>query len=53
MVGDRDTTVSVPEAYEVYRALPQGELEVLPATRHELERVEVGRLMGALMGFFG
>jgi len=52
MVGDRDRTVGVPEAYEVYRALPQGELEVLPGTRHELERVEVGRLAGALVGFF-
>ncbi len=28
-------------------------LEVLPGTRHELERVEVGRLAGALVGFFG
>jgi pimeloyl-ACP methyl ester carboxylesterase len=52
MVGDRDTTVGVPEAYEVYRALPQGELEVLPATRHELERVEVGRLVGSLVAYF-
>ena len=52
MVGDRDSTVGVPEAHEVYRALPQGELEVLPATRHEMERVEVKRLAGSLVGFF-
>src|SRR4029078_4278421 len=53
MVDDRDNTVAVPEAYEVYRSLPQGELEVLPGTRHELERVEVGRLVAALTDFFG
>jgi len=53
MVGDRDSTVGVPEAHEVYRALPQGELEVMPGTRHELERVEMGSLMASLTDFFG
>ncbi len=52
MVGDRDSTVGVPEAYEVYRALPKGELEVLPETRHELERVDMAGLAVAMMGFF-
>jgi pimeloyl-ACP methyl ester carboxylesterase len=52
MLGDRDRTVGVPEAYEVYRALPQGQLEVLPATPHELERVSPDRLAYSLVGFF-
>ncbi|MGA7733750.1 MAG: alpha/beta fold hydrolase [Chloroflexia bacterium] len=52
MVGDRDRTVGVPEAYDVYRALPQGQLEVLPATPHELERVSPERLASSLVSFF-
>jgi pimeloyl-ACP methyl ester carboxylesterase len=52
MLGDRDRTVGVPEAYEVYRALPQGQLEVLPATPHELERVLPERLAYSLTTFF-
>lgn len=52
IVGDRDSTVGVLEAHEVYRAIPQGELEVLPGTRHELERVDLGRLAASLRGFF-
>ena len=49
MVGDRDTTVSIEEATSIYRALPQGELEVLPATRHEFERVPVERIARSLL----
>jgi pimeloyl-ACP methyl ester carboxylesterase len=52
MVGDCDRTVGVPEAHEVYRALPQGQLEVLPATPHELERVPPDRLSYSMMGYF-
>lgn len=51
MVGDRDRTVGVPETYEVYRALPQGQLAVLPATPHELERVQPELLVHALATF--
>lgn len=39
MVGDRDSMVSIEETIEFYRALPNGELAVLPATPHPLERV--------------
>jgi pimeloyl-ACP methyl ester carboxylesterase len=52
IVGDRDITVSVTEAAEVYRSLPQGELEVLPATRHEFERLSPERLARSLVEFF-
>jgi len=52
IVGDRDNTVGIAEAAEIYRLLPQGELEVLPATRHELERVSPERLARSLLEFF-
>ena len=53
MVGDRDTTVTVDECVEAMRALPAGELEVLPATPHPLEKVAVARLVWSLAEFFG
>jgi pimeloyl-ACP methyl ester carboxylesterase len=51
MVGDRDSTVSIEEAASIYRALPNGEIEVLPATRHELERAPLERLARSLSEF--
>src|SRR5574341_22850 len=51
-IGDRDITVSVEEADRVYRALPQGELEVLPDTPHPLDRVAPARLAESIMGYF-
>lgn len=53
IVGDRDRTVGVPEAHEVFRALPQGQMEVFPATPHELERVPPDQLARTLVTFFG
>lgn len=52
MLGDRDRTVGVQEAYEVYRALPQGQLQVLPATPHEFERIDSEQLAQILLTFF-
>ncbi|MEO8286594.1 MAG: alpha/beta hydrolase [Chloroflexota bacterium] len=52
MVGDRDSTVSVEEAAQVYRALPLGQLEVLPGTLHQFERVPVERLAASIVQFF-
>ena len=52
MVGDRDYTASVPESMELARALPKGELEVLPATPHPFERVPLQRLASSLHEFF-
>ena len=51
MVGDRDVTVTVEETAGAYRALPNGELLVLPRTPHPLEQVDAGRLEGALADF--
>jgi pimeloyl-ACP methyl ester carboxylesterase len=52
MVGDRDHTASVPESVELARALPKGELEVLPATPHPFERLPLQRLATSLHEFF-
>ncbi|HYP21801.1 MAG TPA: alpha/beta fold hydrolase [Chloroflexia bacterium] len=52
MLGDRDTTVTLSETAEMYRALPRGELEVLPATPHQFERVPMPRLAYTLAQFF-
>jgi pimeloyl-ACP methyl ester carboxylesterase len=51
-LGDRDTTVTLVESVEIYRALPRGELEVHPATPHEFERVSPARLAASLTEFF-
>lgn len=53
IIGDRDSTVSLTESVEIYRALPNGEMEVLPATPHQLEKVSLGRLAFSLAEFFG
>jgi pimeloyl-ACP methyl ester carboxylesterase len=52
VLGDRDTTVTLSETAEMYRALPRGELEVLPATPHQFERVPFTRLAYTLAQFF-
>jgi pimeloyl-ACP methyl ester carboxylesterase len=52
MLGDRDTTVTLSETAEIYRALPHGELEVLPASPHQFERVPMARLAYTLTQFF-
>ncbi|MFL5575118.1 MAG: alpha/beta fold hydrolase [Gemmatimonadaceae bacterium] len=51
MVGDRDATVSVEESAAVARALPKGELAVLPGTPHPLEQIGVERLARELTDF--
>jgi pimeloyl-ACP methyl ester carboxylesterase len=53
MLGDRDSTVTLDETAAIYHALAKGELEVLPATRHEIERVSPERLAYTLREFFG
>ena len=53
IVGDRDSTVGIAECAEMYRGLQRGELEVLPGTRHELDRVSPERLAYSLTEFFG
>jgi pimeloyl-ACP methyl ester carboxylesterase len=44
LVGDRDATLPVAECVDAVRALPRGELGVLPGTPHPLEQVDAGRL---------
>lgn len=51
-VGDRDAMVTLDETVEVYRRLPKGELLVLPATPHPIERVSASRLASELAEFF-
>ena len=41
VVGDRDVFCPVEEGAALYRALPDGELAVLPATGHELNDLVV------------
>ncbi|HEX9988931.1 MAG TPA: alpha/beta fold hydrolase [Chloroflexia bacterium] len=53
MIGDRDSTVSLTESVEIYHALPNGEMEVLPSTPHQFEKVPLGRLAFSLAEFFG
>jgi pimeloyl-ACP methyl ester carboxylesterase len=51
-VGDRDSMVTIGESWEAYRALPLGELEVLPATPHPLEKIPPARLARYVTEFF-
>lgn len=43
-VGDRDATVTLEECAAAMRALPRGELAVLPATGHPLEHADAARV---------
>jgi pimeloyl-ACP methyl ester carboxylesterase len=52
IVGDRDTSAGVVPSYEIYKALPNGQLEVLPNTPHPIERVPIDELAASLENFF-
>lgn len=41
MLGDRDNMVSFQETIEVYKALPEAQLTILPDTAHPLEKADV------------
>jgi pimeloyl-ACP methyl ester carboxylesterase len=43
-VGDRDATVTLDECVAAVRALPHGELAVLPGTGHPLEHADASRV---------
>jgi len=51
MLGDRDTMVTLTETVEVYRALPQAQLAVLPNTPHPLEKAEPALVAAVLQRF--
>jgi pimeloyl-ACP methyl ester carboxylesterase len=53
LVGDRDATVTIEETAAAYRALPVGQLGVLPGVPHPLERVPLPVLAAHIIGFFG
>ena len=52
MVGDRDGTVSVEESLTAAKALPQGQLEVLPLTPHPFEKAPFARIASSLTEFW-
>ena len=51
MLGDRDTMVTLTETVEVYRALPQAQLAVLPNTPHPLEKADPALVAALLQRF--
>jgi len=51
-VGDRDNMVSIEESVKVYQSLPQGELQIFPATPHPLEKAPLSCLVHSLIDFF-
>lgn len=50
-VGDRDELVLLPEAFRLSRALPKGQLLVLPNTRHPLQTVHLVPLLPMMQTF--
>lgn len=50
-VGDRDELVSLPEALHLSRKIPQGQLLVLPNTRHPLKGVAQVPLLPLMQDF--
>lgn len=50
-VGDRDELVLLPEAFRLSRALPNGQLLVLPNTRHPLQTVGLVPLLPMMQVF--
>jgi pimeloyl-ACP methyl ester carboxylesterase len=51
-IGDRDRMVSIEESLWAYRALPNGELEVMPSTPHPIEQVSTRQLAHSIETFF-
>lgn len=51
MLGDRDQMVSLQETLDVYKALPQAQLAVLPNTPHPIEKADAD-LVSALVQRF-
>ena len=52
-IGDRDNMVSLEETIAAYRALPQGQLFVMPGTGHPIERIDATRICAELIAFLG
>lgn len=52
-VGDRDETAQFKPTFEIYTRLKHGELNVLPATPHSIEKTNQTLLANSLINFFG
>ncbi len=50
-VGDRDELIPLPEAFRLSHALPQGQLFVLPNTRHPLQTVWLIPMLPMMQAF--
>lgn len=50
-VGDHDQLISLEEATRLFRSLPQGELLVLPATRHPFQTVRPETFLPVTLNF--
>ena len=51
MLGDRDKMVSLDETLQVYKALPNAQLAVLPNTAHPIEMADKARLASEIRLF--
>lgn len=51
-IGDRDKMVTIEETVEVYRAIKDAQLLVLPFTPHPLEQMSLARLSAEVKHFF-
>ena len=52
-IGDRDTTVSIEETLTAVRALPMGELEVIPGLPHAIEKMDLDLVARSVVEFLG
>ena len=53
LLGDNDKMVTIEETLDVYHALPESTLTVLPETPHPIEQVNMDTLSGMLSKYFG
>jgi len=51
-VGDRDKMVTLEETVAGYKALPNGQLAVLPDTPHLFEKMDMEKVAALINGFF-
>ncbi len=45
LIGDRDKMITLDETLQVYRALPNAQMGMLPATQHPIEQVNIPYLL--------
>ncbi|EJL69084.1 alpha/beta fold hydrolase [Chryseobacterium populi] len=52
MIGDKDNMVSLAESAEVYKAIPNAKLAVLPDTKHPMDKVRPTLLLDLMKDFW-